>query len=204
VSRVQSAWTHLLRTFLLTNSSHYWFDLDAIREPVKPETYRRGQTWEERRGHGAPSRHGLTGVVGDSDFAAAPTGKNPGDVWAIPTAGFPAAHFAVMPQEMARRCILAGCPDGGVVLDPFSGSATTGMAAQQLGRRYIGIDLNADYHDLALRTRLRNAALPLPAQEVTAWSLTSPMPRRVVVLGRRHLDDQHFHHQDGPAESKIF
>jgi DNA modification methylase len=73
-----------------------------------------------------------------------------------------------MPQEMARRCILAGCPDGGVVLDPFSGSATTGMAAQQLGRRYIGIDLNADYHDLALRTRLRNAALPLPAQEVTA------------------------------------
>ncbi|RSM76609.1 site-specific DNA-methyltransferase [Amycolatopsis sp. WAC 01375] len=49
------------------------------------------------------------------------------------------------------RCIAAGCPDGGVVLDPFSGAATTGLAARKLGRNYIGIDLNPDFHDIGLR-----------------------------------------------------
>ncbi len=94
-------------------------------------------------------------------------------MWALSTAGFPGAHFAVMPPEMVRRCVLAGCPDGGVVLDPFSGSGTTGMVAQQLGRRFVGIDLNADYHDLALRTRLRNAAIPFPT---AVPAPTAPFP----------------------------
>jgi site-specific DNA-methyltransferase (cytosine-N4-specific) len=80
-------------------------------------------------------------------------------VWDIPTQLFSAAHFAVMPQKLAQRCILAGCKPGGTVLDPFSGSGTTGLAAQRLGRRYIGIDLNAEYLDLSLKTRLVNAPL---------------------------------------------
>ena len=89
----------------------------------------------------------------------ASTQANPGDVWDIPTQLFSAAHFAVMPQKLAQRCILAGCKPGGTVLDPFSGSGTTGLAAQRLGRRYIGIDLNAEYLDLSLKTRLVNAPL---------------------------------------------
>ena len=77
------------------------------------------------------------------------------------TVPFSGAHFAAFPPELPRRCIAAGCKPGGVVLDPFHGSGTTGMVAQQLGRRYIGIDLNADYLDLSLQTRLQQATLSL-------------------------------------------
>lgn len=154
--------------FLLTRSAQYHFDLDAIREPVKPESLRRGQSWAERRGRGAPPRHGLVGVSGDSDFAADAAGKNPGDVWSIPTAGFPEAHFAVMAPELARRCVAAGCRPGGVVLDPFCGSGTTGMVAQRLGRRFVGIDVSAAYLDLALRTRLAQTAIVDSLAEVAS------------------------------------
>src|SRR5690606_27063825 len=85
--------------------------------------------------------------------------KNPGDVWTMPTVPFSGAHFAVMPQALAERAILAGCKPGGTALDPFSGSGTTGLAAAKHGRRYIGIDLNPEYLDLSLRTRLAQPAL---------------------------------------------
>ena len=88
-----------------------------------------------------------------------PAGKNPGDVWEIPTQPFSGAHFATMPVALAERCILSGCKPNGVVLDPFSGSGTTGLAAERNGRRYIGIDINAEYLDLSLRTRLREGGL---------------------------------------------
>jgi len=80
-------------------------------------------------------------------------GTNPGDVWKICTESVP-GHPAVYPLALPARCIVAGCKPGGTVLDPFSGSGTTGLAAQQLGRSYIGIDINAQYLDLSLRTRL--------------------------------------------------
>lgn len=86
-------------------------------------------------------------------------GRNPGDVWTIPTQPFTEAHFAVFPVEIPRRAIAAGCKPGGVVLDPFSGSGTTGLAAAELGRRYVGIDLNRDYLELSLRTRLSQPSL---------------------------------------------
>lgn len=82
-----------------------------------------------------------------------PAGKNPGDVWEIATQPFSGAHFATMPVALAQRCISAGCKPGGTVLDPFSGSGTTGMAARHLDRKYVGIELNRDYLDLSLRTR---------------------------------------------------
>lgn len=81
-----------------------------------------------------------------------------GDVWTITTKPFPEAHFATFPPELARRCVLAGCPEGGTVLDPFSGSGTTGMVALEQGKKYIGIDLNPEYLDLSLRTRLKEAS----------------------------------------------
>ena len=85
-------------------------------------------------------------------------GRNPGDVWAIPTQPFAEAHFATMPPALAERCVMAGCKPGGTVLDPFSGSGTTGHVAAKHGLRYIGIDLNAEYLDLSLRTRLAQPA----------------------------------------------
>jgi site-specific DNA-methyltransferase (cytosine-N4-specific) len=85
--------------------------------------------------------------------------RNPGDVWRINTQPFPGAHFAVYPPELVRRCVVAGCKPGGVVLDPFHGSGTTGAVATSLGHRYTGIDLSAEYLDMSLTTRLANGTL---------------------------------------------
>ncbi|GAA5109829.1 DNA-methyltransferase [Haloechinothrix salitolerans] len=161
--------------FLLTPQQKYYFDLDAIREPVaRPEALNENiviggikgrhagvDSTARRRGqsrYGAKYTHAdaITRRHGD---AMRPTGqrhnsqhrngKNPGDVWSIPTRPLTAAHFAAFPVDLPLRCIAAGCPEGGTVLDPFSGAATTGLAARQLGRRYIGIDLNAEFNQIA-------------------------------------------------------
>ena len=78
-----------------------------------------------------------------------PTTRNKRDVWLINTVPYKGGHFAAYPPKLAETCILAGCPAGGVVLDPFFGSGTTGLAAKSLDRRYIGIELNAEYCTLA-------------------------------------------------------
>lgn len=125
--------------FMLTKSRRYWFDLDPIREPLAhPDALDKGIV--DRPKNGGP-------------------GRNPGDVWSIPTTPFAGAHFATFPVELPRRCIAAGCKPGGTVLDPFSGAGTTALAAQQLGRKAVGIDINAAYHDIALR-RMSDAPLP--------------------------------------------
>lgn len=85
--------------------------------------------------------------------------RNARNVWEIAPQPFAEAHFACMPMALAERSVMAGCRPGGVVLDPFSGSGTTGAAATKHGRRYVGIDLNADYLDLSLRTRLGQASI---------------------------------------------
>ena len=83
------------------------------------------------------------------DDALMPTTRNKRDVWLINTVPYKGGHFAAYPPKLAETCILAGCPAGGVVLDPFFGSGTTGLAAKSLDRRYIGIELNAEYCALA-------------------------------------------------------
>lgn len=91
-------------------------------------------------------------------------GANARSVWSIPTEPSPYEHFAVMPKALARRCIVSGCPAGGVVLDPFAGMATTGVVALEEGRSFVGIELNPKYH-AAARERLAGVA-PLLAQEI--------------------------------------
>ena len=169
--------------FMFSKSRTYWFDLDAIREAVTTTSVTAlnwardtkeadvpGQTMRQHRGDRTPypgmPPQGIKAATGAQhvvDYGNG--GKNPGDVWTVPTQPFAEAHFAVMPQALAERAILAGCKLGttergaGVVLDPFSGSGTTGLAATKHGRRYVGIDLSADYLDLCLRTRLGQATL---------------------------------------------
>jgi len=92
------------------------------------------------------------------------SGRNPGDVWTVATQPFSEAHFATMPPALAERCVQAGCKPHGTVLDPFSGSGTTGYAAAQHDRRYVGIDLSADYLDLSLRTRLAQPTLQIEGE----------------------------------------
>jgi DNA modification methylase len=170
--------------FLFVRSPRYWFDLDAIREPLAhPEALDGtrvfgGATKSTEAGIGATARrrghntYGATppghtggpknGGRGTHHDDANPRGRNPGDVWSINTQPFAAAHFAVMPPVLADRCVRAGCRPGGVVLDPFAGSGTTGMVALKHGRRFVGIDLSGRYLDLALHTRLAQGALIEP------------------------------------------
>ena len=137
--------------FMFSKKPRYWFDLDPIREPRMSEPTRAGKN--AMRGQKAMR------PAGPNSGAYSDGGRNPGDVWMIPTQPFTEAHFATMPPSLAERCIQAGCKPGGAVLDPFSGSGTTGLAASRHGRRYVGIDLNADYLDLSLRTRLAQGSL---------------------------------------------
>ena len=76
--------------------------------------------------------------------------RNKRDVWHIATAQYRGAHYAGFPTKLVEPCVLAGCPADGIVLDPFAGSGTTGVVAKELGRRFIGIELNPQYHKMAV------------------------------------------------------
>ncbi len=84
--------------------------------------------------------------------------KNARSVWSIPTQGYPDAHFATWPEALCERIIKAGCPEGGVCLDPFMGSGTTALVARRLGRKSVGIELSPEYAALAAR-RLQQLSL---------------------------------------------
>lgn len=170
--RLSNRYEHV---FVFSKSRRYWFDLDAIRVPATTErvgalTWDRetddipGQKPQHRRGRkwgGVAGPQPNLEATGKRHTQQGEKGRNPGDVWVIPTQPFAAAHFAVMPVALAQLCVAGGCKPGGTVLDPFSGSGTTGVAAQNTGRRYVGIDLNSDYLDLSLThpKRLREATL---------------------------------------------
>lgn len=90
-----------------------------------------------------------------------PTVRNARTVWSLVTEGFPGAHFATFPTELVKRCILAGSKPGDIIFDPFHGSGTVGKVAIDLGRRFIGCELNPDYAEMADH-RSRNITHGLP------------------------------------------
>jgi DNA modification methylase len=92
-----------------------------------------------------------------------PKGKNPGDVWYIPTAPYPESHFAVFPLELVRRPILAGCPVGGTVLDPFGGSGTVGEFCRNNERNAILFELNPEY------LKLINERAMITTPKLSSW-----------------------------------
>jgi site-specific DNA-methyltransferase (adenine-specific) len=94
-----------------------------------------------------------------------PWGKNPGDVWPVPTEGSEGAHFAVMPLQLCRLLVMLLCPPGGLVLDPFCGSGTVLVAAAQLGHRALGFEVNPEYAELARARLAREGA------QMTVWEL---------------------------------
>lgn len=151
--------------FLLSKKPRYWYDADAIREESAPEQEEHNQSYAKVYAAQA-DRAATTGQPGNQNSSGVHSrpgkpGRNSRSVWSISSQPFAEAHFATMPPALAGRCVIAGCKPGGVVLDPFSGSGTTGMAAERVGRRYVGIDLNREYLDLSLRTRLQNGTLDL-------------------------------------------
>ena len=81
--------------------------------------------------------------------------RNRRSVWTVPTRPFKGAHFAVFPPDLIEPCILSSAPEGGIVLDPFFGSGTTGLVARKHGRHYVGIELNSEYIELS-RKRIKS------------------------------------------------
>lgn len=155
--------------FHLTKSARYFYNADAIREAYAPSTLREfetpyeGKARKDYEGAGVQNPSSLKARIVDKQVMG---GANARSVWSIATQPSPYDHFAVMPKALARKCILAGCPQDGTVLDPFAGMATTGVVALEEGRSFVGIELNPKYH-AAARQRLAGVA-PLLAQEQTA------------------------------------
>jgi site-specific DNA-methyltransferase (adenine-specific) len=175
--------------FLLAKSAKYFYDADAIREPHLAESDARfarrrnpghkfdvdvtGHGWNGDRPDKWNERAARLKTAGPGPHAGGrrqapepgeegafhPLGRNKRSVWTIATQPYSGAHFATFPEELARTCIRAGCPKGGVVLDPFAGSGTVGRVATQEGRRAVLCDLG--YQDLQ-KLRTTNIDRPLP------------------------------------------
>ena len=103
----------------------------------------------------------------DSDTIRERNGRNRRTVWSVPTEPFRGAHFATFPPQLIEPCILAGTRRGDWVLDPFFGSGTVGVVCAEHDRRYLGVELNPEYVDMAVK-RIREAErLLFPFDE--AW-----------------------------------
>ncbi len=135
--------------FLLSKSPKYYFDAEAISEPMSVSTVKRlRQDIEAQMGSfKQPGRNGRAMKTVRPRFGDR---RNKRDVWSITTGGYRSEHFAVFPEKLVEPCILAGCPEGGVVLDPFSGSGTTGAVAKRLGRDFVGVEINPQYRRMAI------------------------------------------------------
>jgi DNA modification methylase len=159
--------------FLLTKQSRYYFDADAVRECFtdkrmgNPGNYRHAYCDGAGRRDGQTS--GLAWTKGEERG-----GRNIRTVWTIPTQPYKGAHFATFPRRLVSPCIKAGCPTGGIVLDPFAGSGTTGAEAVSLGRDFIGIDLNPAYLKMA---RARIAAAQ-PALKSSAFNPSESVAKK--------------------------
>ena len=152
--------------FLLTKNLKYYYDAEAIKEPIAASTVERAKSKNNastRKDKGtAQWQSGLTPEQQDKWYSNIDenTVRNKRSVWTVTTKPFKGAHFAVFPPDLIEPCILAGCPVGGTVLDPFAGSGTTLLVATQHHRKSIGIELNPEYIEIAKR-RLNSVQLKL-------------------------------------------
>ena len=142
--------------FLLTKGERYWYDADAIAEAADLSRAGKLETSFSTSNPASSLRHDVGRAVMRTET------RNARSVWTIATQPFTGAHFATMPPLLAERCIKAGCPAGGMVLDPFGGAGTTALVADRLGRNATIIELNPAYADMA-RDRIRGDA-PLLAE----------------------------------------
>lgn len=126
--------------FLLSKKPHYYFDYEAIQENAVCKDDSR--------------------VKAQQSFVKITEKRNKRDVWSVTTKAVREAHFATFPEDLIKPCILAGSRQGGIVLDPFFGSGTTGRVAESLNRKYLGIELNSEYIQISHR-RLDNVQTEL-------------------------------------------
>lgn len=157
--------------FLLAKSDRYYFDHAAIKEQ---RNSCKNDAVAGSKGAFGPQQTRLRGSGNlQKKYRPTPGGKHLGgnipysgesplrsrrDVWSVATKGHKGGHFAVFPEQLVEPCILAGCPEGGTVLDPFTGSGTTGTVAKRLRRNFIGVEINAEYWAMA-RERILSTAV---------------------------------------------
>ena len=132
--------------FLFSKSNKYLFNHDAVQEDSVCVDDRRDG--EGRLLYGGKRLEGADDHAQQS-FVHITDKRNKRDVWSVSVNSYKEAHFATYPEELILPCVLAGSNEGDTVLDPFNGSGTTGICAVRNGRKYIGIDLNKEYVDLA-------------------------------------------------------
>lgn len=131
--------------FLLSKKQKYYYDHISIQEPTNTkDTIKRDR--ETTKLNNTPGRTHMGGlVVNNYDY------RNKRDVWTVTSKPNKEAHFATFPEDLIEPCILAGCPNGGTVLDPFCGSGTTGIVSVRHERNFIGIELNPEYAEMSIR-----------------------------------------------------
>lgn len=142
--------------FLLSKSRKYWFDYESIQETAVT-----GESVRDKNAEGYDADYPNGERFSKGEHVYGRDGKrNKRDVWSVTTQAVKEAHFATFPEKLIEPCILAGCPVGGAVLDPFFGSGTTGKVALQLNRKYLGIELNPEYIEIS-RKRTENVQLSM-------------------------------------------
>ena len=132
--------------FLMSKSARYYYDADAIKEPLADINRTNFQSGSRP--------HGRNKDRNDNDLSERSKDvvyedRNKRSVWTVTTKPFSEAHFATFPEDLIVPCIKAGCPEGGVVLDPFMGAGTTALVAYKLDRKYIGSEINPYYCKIA-------------------------------------------------------
>lgn len=181
--RPTSAHEHV---FLLTKSARYFYDAAAVSEVAVMLPQRRGSI----NGKGNPGRAaGDNGqpqsrAVRDTPTQDGDGTRNARNVWTIAPTPYRGAHFATMPTTLVDRCIRAGSAPGNVILDPFSGVGTTALVAERLGRRAIGIELNAAYVELAAARLMENL------EAMTAGVTPKKRTPRTPAVDQEHIDEQ--------------
>lgn len=144
--------------FLMSKSQKYYYDHEAIKEAAIHEGRIVKASGTDAK-NGAKGEFGAT-AAGFTTHDTLVTDRNKRSVWTVTTKPYAGAHFAVFPSDLIEPCILAGAPVGGIVLDPFMGSGTTAQVAQNLGRQYIGCELNPAYMKLQnIRTAQQSLVL---------------------------------------------
>jgi DNA modification methylase len=159
--------------FLLSKNERYFYDAESIKEAQSEGTFARFGNGKAPRQINSKSKAAVAGeVLANSEYKARtpdailPDGKrNKRSVWTVASEAFPGADFATFPPALIEPCILAGCPRGGTVLDPFGGAGTTGLVADRLGRNAILIELNPDYIALAERRLVDDAGMFASAEK---------------------------------------
>jgi DNA modification methylase len=140
------------QVFLLSKGPRYFYDADAVREVDGGRPSGNGFVRDHRLTYQNADGTGR----GNEEQWEPGRGRNKRSVWTVATQPYPGAHFATFPPKLIEPCILAGCPEGGAVLDPFAGAGTTGMVALQHGRSFVGCELNPVYAQMA-RDRIETA-----------------------------------------------